>query len=79
MCLRFAITNENAACKVLVKVTPGLNFINVPHTAFKCADPRSIKKTVKLVIFFMVLCSALIKAACKVLVKLTPGVTKNET
>jgi len=37
------------------------------------ADPDSIKKTVKLSIFFALLRSACAKAACITLMKLTPG------
>jgi hypothetical protein len=33
-----------AACKMLVKSTPELNFINVLCTAFMLADPKSIKR-----------------------------------
>ena len=44
-----------------VKCT-GLNFINVLRTAFTIADPKSVKKTVKLSIFFMLLGSMSVKA-----------------
>jgi len=40
-------TSVKAAHKMLVKMTPGLNFINILLTAFTPADPRSVKKTVK--------------------------------
>jgi len=52
---------------------PGLNFINVLREAFTCADPKSIKKTVKLSIF-MLLGSTSVKAVHKTLMKLNPGV-----
>ncbi len=52
---------------------PGLNFINVPFTAFGSADPRIVKKTVKFQIFFTYLGSTSIKASRKTLMKLTPG------
>ncbi len=55
----------------------GLNFINVLHTAFMRAYPRSIKKTVKLSIFFTLSGSTSVKAASKILVKLTPDDEKN--
>ncbi len=48
----FGSAHAKAAGKMLVKLAPGLNFINILHTTFTCADPRSIKKTVKLSIFF---------------------------
>ncbi len=43
-------------------------------TALTCADPKSIKKTVKLSIFFKLLGSTSVKAAHKMLVKLTPEI-----
>jgi len=52
---------------------PGLNFINVLYTAFTRSDPKSVKKTVKLSIFFMLSGSTSVKAAHKMLVKLTPN------
>jgi len=33
-------------------ITLGVNFINILHTAFTYADPKSVKETVKLSIFF---------------------------
>jgi hypothetical protein len=57
--------------------TPGVNFINVPRTAFTQADPKSVKKIVKLSVFSMFLESACLKAAHKKLMKLTPGVKDN--
>jgi hypothetical protein len=51
----------------------GVNFINILHIAFKHADPKSAKKTVKFSVFFAILGSACAKAACRMLVKLTPG------
>jgi len=39
-----------------------------------CEDHKSVKKTVKLSIFFVLLGSACVKAARKMLLKLTPGV-----
>ncbi len=36
---------------MLMKLTPGVNFINVLRTAFTCADPESAKKTVKFLVF----------------------------
>jgi len=54
-------------------VRPGLNFINVLRTAFMLADPKSVKKTVKLSIFFMLLGSTSVKAVSRTLMKLSPG------
>jgi len=62
-----------AAHKMLVKSTPGLNFINVLLTAFTLPDPKSIKKTVKLSIFFTLLGSTSVKAVRRTLMKLSPG------
>ncbi len=50
-----------------------LNFINVLCKAFTLADPKSVKKTVKLSIIFTLLGSTCIKAVRKTLVKLSPG------
>ncbi len=58
---------------MLVKLTTGLNFINILSTTFTRADPKSIKKTVKLSIFITLSGSMSVKAAHKMLVKLTPG------
>jgi len=33
-----------AACKMLMKLTPRLNFINVLRTAFELIDPKGIKR-----------------------------------
>jgi len=51
----------------------GLKFINVLHEAFMFEDPKSIKKTVKLSIFFALSGSARVIATHRTLMKLTPG------
>jgi len=61
-----------------MKLTAGLNFINVLPTAFTCADPKTVKKTVKLSIFFTLSGSMSIKAVRKMLVKLTPGLYQEQ-
>jgi len=48
-----------------------LNFINVLRTAFTLADPKSVKKTVKLSIFFTHSGSTSVKAVHKTFMKLT--------
>ena len=53
-------------------MTPGFNFTNILRAAFRRADPKSAKKTIKLSSFFVLLESALVKAARRMLVKLTP-------
>jgi len=52
---------------------PGLNFINVLRTAFTLSDPKSVKDTYDLTVFFTLSGSTSVKAAHKTLVKLTPG------
>jgi len=59
---------------MLVKLTAGVNFINVLQPAFIGEDPELQKKTVKLSVFFVHLGSSLSKASRKMLVKLTPDV-----
>ena len=51
--------------KILMKLTPGLNFINVLCTAFTLEEPKSIKKTDNSSVFFMLLGSTSLKAKCK--------------
>jgi len=53
--------------------SPGLNFINILRTAFTLADPKSVKKTVKLSIFFTLLGSTNVKAVRRTLMNLSPG------
>jgi len=50
----------------------GVNFINVLRAAFTGADLKSVKKTVKLSVFFALSGSARSKAAHRSLMKLTP-------
>jgi hypothetical protein len=57
----------------MVKLSPGINFINVLRTAFMHADPKSLKKKVKLSIFLVLLGSAHTKAGRRTLVKSTLG------
>jgi len=61
-------TSVKAGCKMLVKLTPGVNFMNVLRSAFMCTDPKPTKKTDDLTVFFALSGSAPIKAE---LVKLT--------
>ena len=51
----------------------GVNFTNILRAAFRHADPKSAKKTVRLSSFFALLGSGRIKAARRTLVKLTPA------
>ncbi len=64
---------KKAARKVLVKLTPGFNFINILRTTFTLVDPESVKNTVSHKYLFTPLGSTSAKAVRKTLVKLTPG------
>jgi len=59
---------------MLMKLTPGFNFINVLQAAFMYADSKRAKIQSSCQSFFALLESACIKSAHKMLVKLTPGV-----
>jgi len=50
--LREALSYKKCSHKMLMKLTPGLNFINVLRTAFTLVDPKSVKNTVKSSVFF---------------------------
>jgi len=63
-------TGIKAEHKMLVNLTPGLNFINVLRTAFTHVDPKYAKKTVKSAV--VLLGPTTVKAAHKMLVNLTP-------
>jgi len=54
-----------AASKMLVKLTLGLNFINILQAAFMHADSKSAEKAVKLSVFFTLLGSIHMKALRK--------------
>jgi len=43
---------KQSTWKMLMKLTPGLNFINVLRTAFTLTDPESVKDTDDLTVFF---------------------------
>jgi len=51
----------------------GVDFTNILHEAFTCADPNSAKNTVKTFIFFTLLGSTFVKALHKMLLNLTLG------
>jgi len=42
---------EHKAVRWLMKLSPSVNFINVLHTDFLCADPKSAKKNDNLTVF----------------------------
>jgi len=60
-CIFYAFESAlvKAAHKMLGKLTPGVNFINILQAAFVSTDPQSIKKTDNLTVFFTLLGSAL--------------------
>jgi len=66
-------TRLKAGHKMLMKLTPGLNFINVLHTAFTPADPKGVKSYWWLTVFFTLSGSTCLKAGRKLLLKFTPG------
>ncbi len=59
--------------KMLVKSTPGLNFINVLRTAFTRVDPKSVRIQSNPQYLFTLLGSTCAKAARRTLMKSTPG------
>jgi hypothetical protein len=60
---------------MFMKLTPGVNFVNVLCTAFMLSDPKSVKDTDDLTVFFMLLGSGStsVKAVCRTLMKLPQG------
>jgi hypothetical protein len=58
---------------MLMKLTPGVNFINILQAAFMRAGPESAKKTDNLNVFFAHSGSTHVKAACRMLMKSSPG------
>ena len=61
------------SCRMLMKLTPGLNFINIQHTAFTLTDSKRVKIQSSCQSFFMLSGSTNVKAVHKMLMKLTPG------
>jgi len=56
---------QEHVCKILVKLTTGIDFINILCAAFTLVDSKSAKNTDGLTAFFELLGSALVKAARK--------------
>ncbi len=65
-----------SAHKMLVKLTPGVIFINILWAAIARTYPESAKKTVKLSVFFALLGYLIVKSARKLLVKLSLGFSR---
>ena len=56
-----------------MKLTPGLNFINILRTAFAPVDPKSAKMQLRHQCLFTLLGSTSVKAVRCMLMKLSPG------
>ncbi len=65
-------TRVKAVCRTLMKLTAGLNFINVLSTAFTSVDPKSVKRYWWLDWVLMILGSTRVKAVRRTLMKSTP-------
>ncbi len=63
---------QKAAHKMLLRLTPGLDFINVLRTAFALVDPKSVRTQSSLQYHFTLLGSTSVKAVRRKLLKLTP-------
>jgi len=61
-----------ALCKILVKSTPGVNFINILRAAFAPVDPKSVQRYLQLDWILTLLWATLVKASRKILVKSAP-------
>jgi hypothetical protein len=62
-------TSAKAVCRTLMKLSPGINFINALPADFMLEDPKS--KTIQLSCkyLFMITGSAHVKTACRTLMK----------
>jgi len=69
---RKTLLHKKTVLKMLVKLTPCVNFINVLQAAFEHADPKSVKKTDNLKVSFTLSGFACAKAAHRMLMKSTP-------
>jgi len=58
---------------MLMKLTPGVNYINVQSTAFTPVDPESAKIQLSHQYLFTLSGSTSVKAVHRMLMKLTPG------
>jgi len=65
---------QKAEHQMLIKLTPGVNFINILCSHFTCQDPQSVNIQSSCQYLFTLLGSEGIKAAHKTLMKLTPDV-----
>jgi hypothetical protein len=60
---------EQFSFLIFEMTTLGVNFTNFLRATFLCADPKSAKNTVKLLVFFALLWSAHKKSARKIFLK----------
>ncbi len=67
------------ARKMLVKSTPGVNFINIFTRSFYAHSSPMRKNSVKLSVFFTLLGSTGVKAVHRMLIKLSPGFPRSCT
>jgi hypothetical protein len=65
-------TRVKAERKILVKLTPGFDFINILHTAFVLVDPKSVRFQSSCQYHFTLLGSTSVKAVLRKLMKSTP-------
>ncbi len=63
---------------MLLKLTPGVNFINVLEAAFMRTDPECTKRQYSQQCRFTLLGPKSIKAACKMLMTLTSDVIRHK-
>ncbi len=57
---------------MLLKLTPGVDFINIQRTAFTLVVPKSVKKIDDFTVSFTFLGATHVKAVHRMLMKLTP-------
>jgi len=65
-------THVKAVHRILIKLSPGVNFINILWTAYTWAEPIRLKKTVKSWVFLRFWDLRVQKLCLNMLVKLTP-------
>ncbi len=73
-----SLSYEKHECKMLMKLTPGVDFINVLHTAFTLVDPKSIKRYWRLDWVLTLSGSTSSKDVRRMLIKVTPGERERE-
>ncbi len=66
-------TSVKAVCGILMKLSPGVNFINICMCSFNARSSKR-KNSIKLSVSFYALGSTCVKAVPRMLMKLSPGV-----